>query len=85
MESLNPEIVPIHSKNEYTTPNLVLVSLIKLQQGVVSFPERLVSKNRKVKLFNSKSCRRADPRLRQIFNNLRKMCNFERKIGKTGI
>ena len=69
-------------------PNIVLVSLIQLQKGVVSFLERLVSKNRKVKLFNarvSKSCRRADARLRQIFNNLRKMCNFERKTVKTNI
>ena len=32
-----------------------------------------------------KSCRRADACLCKIFNNLRKMCNFERKIGKTGI
>ena len=33
----------------------------------------------------SKSWRRADARLRKIIKNLRKMCTFELKIGKTGI
>ena len=33
----------------------------------------------------SKSCGRADARLLKIVKNLRKMCTFEREIGKTGI
>ena len=32
----------------------------------------------------SKSCKRADARLRKFFEHLRKICIFERKTGKTG-